>query len=97
MRRIEVNPGEIFAVSNKVILMEEYESVFVMGGKVGSKLDKLTYALTLTGKLNNQPKKADVTVLISPEDMINMTTTMMGQVDWLEAFLDHVAAERGGR
>lgn len=97
MRRIEVNPGETFAVSNKVILMREFESLFGMTGKFGSKTNQLTYALTFRGKLNNQPKQADVTILISPEDMINMTTTMMGQVEWLEMALDAVAASERAR
>ena len=99
MRSIEVNPGEIFAVSDKVILMEEYEAVFRMAGMVGAKHDRLTYALTLSGRLNKQTKKADVTVLISPEDMVNMVTMMVGQVEWLEAVLDSAAkqAKRGGR
>lgn len=99
MRRIEVNPGEMFAVSNKVILMREFESLFGMSGKFGRKDNKLTYALTFRGKLNNQAKQADVTVLISPEDMVNMTTTMMGQVEWLDMVLEAAAkqAERGGQ
>lgn len=68
-RRVEINPGEWFAVSDRVILAKEFESVLGFVGKIGTtENDRLAYMFTWTGKLNNQEKNDSVTVMMPPED-----------------------------
>ena len=87
-RQVEVNPGEFFAVSDRVILVKTYESVLGMMGKLGTvENDRLGYLLTFEGKLNNKPRTSSVTVALSIEgasqllsDLLNGLELLVGQV-----------------
>lgn len=90
-RRIEVNPGEWFAVSDKVILVRETESVLANTAKLGtSDNHQIAYMFTYSGKLNNQDAKADVTVMMSPEDAFAHASQILEGIDFL-------LKENGGR
>lgn len=71
MRRLEVNEGEMFGVSDKIILGKETESVIALGSKVGVSQDQIFYMFTYSGKLVNKDRSADFTVLMSLEDAFN--------------------------
>lgn len=78
MRRVEVNLGERFAVSDKVILVREYESILALASKLDTtKGDQIAYMFTFTGKLNNQERYADCTVLMSPEDAFQLAGNIL--------------------
>lgn len=83
-RRIEVNPGEWFAVSDRVLLAHEYESVLALVSKIGTTdNDRIAYMFTWTGKLNNQDKKDSVTVMMSPEDAFHLAEQILDGVELL--------------
>ena len=83
-RRIEVNEGEWFAVSDRVILAHEFESVLSFVGKIGTTdNDRLAYMFTWTGKLNNQDKKDSVTVLMPPEDAFALAEQILNGIELL--------------
>lgn len=83
-RRIEVNPGEWFAVSDRVILVHEHESILGAVSKIGTTdNDRLAYMFTYTGKLNNQNKKDSVTVMMSPEDAFALAEQILDGIELL--------------
>lgn len=86
-RRIEMNPGEFFAVSDRVILVAENESVLGRTGKLGAPAeeDRLTYFFTFTGKLNNRDEHDSVTVAMSPEDAFEFASQIL---DGIQLLLD---------
>lgn len=84
MKRVEVNPGEMFAVSDKVILVREYESVLGMVGKLKTTdNDRVAYMFTFAGKLNNRNASADCTVMMSPEDAFELASDILNGLSLL--------------
>lgn len=66
--RVEVNPGELFMVADRSILVQEYESVLGDVAKIGASESRVAYLLTFTGRINNSDEPASVTVILPPED-----------------------------
>ena len=88
-RRVEVNPGELFAVSDRVILVDKYESVLGMMSKLGTvENDRLAYLLTFEGKLNNKPRTGSVTVAMSPADVNELIGDLLNGLELLVAARD---------
>lgn len=84
MKKIAINENEMFALSDKVILVREHESVIGWVSALGkTESDDLAYMFTFTGKLNNKDRQADVTVLMSIEDAFNLATTILDGVELL--------------
>lgn len=67
-RRVEMNPGELFMVADRSILVEEYESVLGDVAKIGGDQSRVAYLLTFTGRINNSDEVDSVTVILPPED-----------------------------
>lgn len=78
MKRVEVNPGEWFAVSNRVILVDERESILGMLGKIGTvENDRVGYLFTFVGRRNNTGTHDTVTVALSPEDAFELASDIL--------------------
>lgn len=67
MKRMEVNEGEHFAVSDKVIVCDEYESAISLFSKI-SKHEKhqVVFAFTFSGKLSGKERTGDATIIMPP-------------------------------
>lgn len=83
-RHVEINEGEMFMVSENLILAQSYESVFGMTGKIGLPTDQPAYLLTIEGRKNNSTEQATVTLGFSLVDAWNLCTTMLDQFEWLQ-------------
>lgn len=84
MKKIEINGVDTFAVSDKVILVREYETVIGWVSALGDTANNdLAYMFTFQGKLNNKDRSGDVTVLMSPEDAFQFATTILDGLELL--------------
>lgn len=60
--RIELNPGELFLIADRTILVDEYESILGDVSKIGNSDSRVAYLFTFTGKVNNRDERDQVTV-----------------------------------
>jgi len=83
-RKVEMNEGEYFAVSDKVILVSKYESVIGMLGKLGTDdNDRLAYMFTFEGKLNNKNRSDSVTVAMDIESASHLLDDILNGLEML--------------
>lgn len=86
MKRVEINPGEMFAVSDQVVLVEEYETIIGRTSKLGSQEeDQIAYMFTFKGKLNNQDAEGDFTVAMSPVDAFHLADAILKGIELLQS------------
>lgn len=86
MKRIEINPGEMFAVSDEVILVEEFESILGLIGKLGTvDNDRIAYMFTFKGKLNNRDEQGDVTIAFNPVDAFHLADAILKGIELLQS------------
>lgn len=90
-RQIEMNPGEMFMVADRTLLVDEYESVLAMVSKIGTTdNDRVAYFFTFTGRVNNTTETEAVTVAMSPEDANDLLGDILNGLELL------VAAQKDG-
>lgn len=71
-RREEINPTEMFYVSDRVILVDEYESILGDMFKFGAEGSQAGYIFSFKGKLNNKDERDEVTVVMPIRDAWNL-------------------------
>lgn len=85
-RKLEINPGEHFTVSDKVIITSEYETVIGMLSNLSkdeSLKGRVGYMMTFTGKLVNKPRTMSVTVAMPPEEAFEFAANILGHLEQL--------------
>jgi len=80
-RQIEIHPGQMFAASDKMILVRKYESFIGMSGILGAELDQACVMRTYQGKLNKKNRSGDVTLLMSVEDAFREACEVIEMVE----------------
>ena len=90
-RRVEVNPGEVFMIADRTILVDERESVLGDVAKIGAPEHRLAYLFTFTGRVNNTDETDSVTVAMSPLDAHELMSDIL---TGLELLAEH---QRGTR
>ncbi len=75
-RRVELNPGEPFLVADRMILVDEWESILGDVSKIGSAESRVAYLFTFTGKVNNRDERDQVTVALDVES----AWSLVGQI-----------------
>lgn len=79
-----MNPGEMLFVADKVILVEEYESVLGAMSKIGVTKDpEPGYLFTFTGRLNRTEERGSVTVAMPLREAFELASNV---VKWVEEF-----------
>lgn len=82
--RVEVNPDEMFLVADRVILVEEYESVLGAMSKIGvTKNPEPGYLFTFKGRLNRTEEYGEVTVAMPLAEAYELACSI---VKWTEEF-----------
>lgn len=89
-RRVEMNPGELFMVADRTILVREYESVLGDVTKIGATSSDIAYFFTFTGRVNHTDDIESVTVAMSPEDAFALTGQILAGLELL------ISANRNG-
>lgn len=82
-RRVEMNPGELFMVADRTILVREYESVLGDVTKIGESTSEVAYFFTFTGRLNHTDQVESVTVAMSPEDAFALSGNILTGLELL--------------
>lgn len=80
-RNVEVEPGQMFAVADDVILMREWESILAHTEKFGGENQQVAFFFTFTGRVNNQAKVKSFTTLMSPEDAFALASHILDTID----------------
>ena len=81
--RIEMNPGEMFMVADRTILVSEYESVLGQVSKIGVDEDRIAYFFTFWGRVNKSDEVTEVTVAMSPHDSFELTNDILNGLELL--------------
>lgn len=85
-RRVELEPGQMFMVADRTILVTSRESVLAAGSKLGtSDSDQIAYFFTFTGRVNNTDDTESVTVALSPQDANELVGDILAGLDVLLA------------
>lgn len=83
-RQVEMNPGEMFLVADRTILVDERESVLAAVSKIGTTdNDRIAYFFTFTGRVNNTDETDTVTVALSPEDANELVADILHGLELL--------------
>ncbi len=81
--REEINPTEMFYISDRVILVDEYESFLGDMFKFGSSKSQVGYIFTFKGKLNNKDERAEITVVMPIRDAWNLFNDVLKGIELL--------------
>lgn len=82
-KHVEVNPGEMFMVADKLILVDSYESVLGDAQKIGSDKHRAAYMFTFTGRVNHTDERTSVTVAVPLAEAYELAAHV---VKWIEEF-----------
>lgn len=84
-RRMELNPGEMFLVADRTILIDKYESILADLFKIGAAEHEVGYLFTFTGRINgtNGEQEDSVTVAMSPQDAWNFVGDVLNGLELL--------------
>lgn len=83
-KRIEMNPGELFMVADRMILVDEYESVLGDMFKIGSPEHQGAYIFTFSGKVNNRDDRDQVTVAMDLQSAWELVGHMLNGFELLK-------------
>ena len=83
--RYELNPGELFLVADRMILVEEWESILGDVSKIGGGNSRAAYLFTFTGKVNNRDEQDQVTVAMDPESAWSLVGQILNGLELLKA------------
>ncbi len=86
--RYELNPGELFLVADRMILVEEWESILADVSKIGGGNSRPAYLLTFTGKVNNRDEQDQVTVAMDLESAWSLVGQILDGLELLKAAND---------
>lgn len=75
--------GEIFAASDRMILVDQFESVAAAGFVLGKEGTELAIHITFTGKLNRRDERDDVTIALSPLDTLQLVEQLTATLELL--------------
>lgn len=68
--------GETFMASDRIILLEQFESAAVIGAQLGKAGTEAQIHMTFIGRLNRSDEADNVTIAISPEDVPGFLTAV---------------------
>jgi len=75
---VELPDGEMFMVSDRLMLVQSMESILANGFFLGRAGAELAVHITFQGRINKSTEQSDVTVALSPVDayeLVNMILT----------------------
>ena len=82
-RREEINPGELFLIADRTILVDEYESIIGDMFKMGKDRHEVGYLFTFKGKINNKDEYGEVTVCMPVKDAWNLFNDVLKGLELL--------------
>jgi hypothetical protein len=68
--------GETFMASDRLILLEQFESAAILGAQLGKPGTEAQIHMTFIGRLNRSEETDNVTIAISPEDVPGLINTI---------------------
>jgi hypothetical protein len=73
--------GEMFMVSDRLMLVEQMESIGVDGLTIGREGREPAVHVTFSGRINKSVEQSDVTVALSPRDALELVNMLLHTLD----------------
>ncbi len=76
--------GEMFMVSDRLMLVDHMESIGVDGMTIGREGHELAVYVTFSGRINKSTEQSDVTIAVSPRDALELVNMLLHTLEALE-------------
>lgn len=81
---IPMPDGEIFIVSDRLMLVHEIETIATAGFLLGREGKELAIHLTARGRINHSTEQSDITLAFSPEGTVGLIEALLHSLEATE-------------